>query len=159
MLTLFATLAVLPWLQGFEPAPASDLQARASFEDGITLVDHDRVVARAPGFTHQGSADDIEAVAIGEAWLGTPVLALVATSGGHNESTTWLTLYRIDKAALVPVWSGEVEHHEADTTRTGFVLVYPGGLVYRSPTGDIQLWRYDPDQKRFINRGMFAPEV
>ena len=158
MLEVFVTLAMLPWLHGFGPSSAGDRRVTATFQDGITLYDHDRVVAHAPGFTPQGSADEIVSLTVGDAWIGAPVLALAATSGGHNENTTWLTLYRLD--TLTPVWSGEVEHHEGTETREGLVLLYPGGMVYRTPNGDTQLWRFDPDQKRFINRGTFGvPEV
>ena len=168
---MLATLAVLPWLQGFDPAAVTDdgsgygtlelvtadQRVVASFDDGIQVLDRDdQVIARAPGFTPQGSADEVVALATGDVWIGKPVIALAATSGGHNESTTWLTLYRVERGALAPVWSGEVEHHEGHVTRTGVVLVYPGGLLYRSPDGDTQIWRFDPDRKRFINRTTFG---
>jgi hypothetical protein len=192
MLTILATLAALPWLQGFSPTAATDHGKRrvvaelaewlpaddrctadayggleleaggqrvlASFAQGLVVLDQDRhAVARAPAFTCQGSADELVALAAGDAWIGTPVLAVAATSGGRNESTTWLTLYRAGD--LAPLWTGEVEHHEGSVTTTGVVLLYPGGLVYRSPDGTTQMWRFEPDQRRFINRGEFNPSV
>jgi hypothetical protein len=168
---MLALIAALPWLVGFEPSAQTehgsgyaevelvtgDQRIVASFERGIVVFDHDQPKLQAPGFTRQGSADEILAVATGDAWIGTPVLALAATSGGHNENTTWLTLYRLD--TLAPVWSGEVERHEDHVTRTGVVVLFPGGLVYRSPDGAMQTYRFDKDQNRYINRGSFGPEV
>jgi hypothetical protein len=187
---MLTVLALLPWLQGFEPTAATEHGRRevvaelaewqpaddsctastygglelatdtgrvlASFTQGLLILDRDRhAIARTPAFTCQGSADELVALAAGDAWIGTPVLALVATAGGHNESTTWLTLYRASD--LAPLWSGEVEHHEGSVTTTGVIMLYPGGLVYRSPAGGAQVFRFDPDQHRYISRGEFAP--
>jgi hypothetical protein len=201
MLSLLATIASLPWLQGFEPASVTDRPTRgvldelaewqpaddrcvataygglevvadlapapgdervlASFSQGIVVLDRDRhALAQAPGFTCQGSADELEAIAVGEAWIGTPVIALAATTGGRNESSTWLTMYRIgDAGALVPVFSGEVEHHAGRSTRTGVVMVFPGGLVYRAPNGTTSVYRYEKDAGRYVDRGVFGPVV
>lgn len=192
MLTLFATLVAMPWLQGFaetattdhptkgavaeltewQPPEArctaaaygafeltvGDQRVLASYTQGIVVLDkqHD-AVAHAPPFTCQGSADDIVALEVGDAWIGAPVLAFAATTGGKNESITWVTLYRLGD--LVPVFTGVVERHEGRRTRTGVVLVYPGGLIYQPPTGPSQVWRYDDDQHRFINTGEFQPNA
>ena len=192
MLTLFAALVAMPWLQGFAPSATTDEPSKAavaeltewqppeekcsasayggfaltvddqrvlaSYTQGIVVLDKDRnAIAHAPPFTCQGSADEIVALAMGDAWIGTPVLAFAATTGGKNENITWLTLYRASD--LAPVFTGVVERHEGRRTRTGIVLVYPGGLLYQPPTGGPQLWRYDPDQHRFINTGEFQPNV
>lgn len=201
MLTLLATIASLPWLQGFEPAAVADRPARgvldelaewqpaddkcvaaayggleltadvtnapgdervlASFTQGIVVLDRDHhAIARAAGFTCQGSSDELEAIAVGDAWIGMPVIALAATSGGRNESSTWLTLYRVgDNGELAPVFAGEVEHHAGRATRTGVVMVFPGGLVYRAPDGKTSVYRYDQDAGRYLDRGAFGPAV
>jgi hypothetical protein len=193
MLTLVATLAAMPWLQGFSPSattvqpskgavaeltewqPAEDQcsasayggfeltvddqRVLASYTQGIVVLDNNKnAVAHTPPFTCQGSADDIVALQAGDAWIGTPVLAFAATTGGKNESITWLTLYRMSD--LAPVFTGIVERHQGQRTRTGIVLVYPGGLLYQPPTGAPQVWRFDADQHRYINTGEFmAPNA
>jgi hypothetical protein len=201
MLTLFATIAAMPWLQGFEPAAVADHPTRGvvdelaewqpiddqcvagkyggleltselapaagdervlgSFAQGVVVLGADgHLIARSQAFTCQGSADELVSLAAGDAWIGSPVLALAATSGGKNENTTWLTLYRVaGKGELAPIWSGEVEHHQGHVTTSAVVLVYPGGLLYQSPSGVTQIWRFDPDQHRYINRGAFGPSV
>ncbi len=201
MLALLATIAALPWLQGFEPAAVSDRPTRgvldelaewqpadeqcvstayggleviadlapapgdervlASFSQGLVVLDRDRnAIARAPGFTCEGSADGLEAIAVGDAWIGTPVIALAATAGGRNESTTWLTLYRVgDGGELVPVFTGEVERHVGRATRTGVVMLFPGGLVHRTPSGATSVWRYEPEAGLYLDRGSFGPSV
>ncbi|MGE5185007.1 MAG: hypothetical protein ACM31C_23220 [Acidobacteriota bacterium] len=201
MLSTLATIAALPWLQGFEPAAVTDRPTRgvldelaewqpaedrcvaaayggleviadltpapgdervlASFSQGLVVLDRDRhLISRAPGFTCQGSADELEAMAIGDAWIGEPVIALAATAGGHNESVTSLTLYRVgDAGALVPVFTGEVERHVGRATRTGIVMVFPGGLVYRAPNGTTSVWRYDEAAGRYVDRTVFGPVV
>lgn len=195
MMLLLASLAALPWLQGFEPAASSDHGSAqveqqlasfdedstapcvssayggleltadvapaegdetvlASFTHGLVVLGADHhLVARAPGFTCQGSADDLIAVAAGDAMIGTPVIALAASSGGHNESITWLTLYRVGEAGkLVPVFTGMVERHLEHATRTGVVMLFPGGLIYRPPVGNTQIWLYDRDAGHYIEQ-------
>jgi hypothetical protein len=200
MLSLIASAAVLPWLQGFQPmgvadhgsqavvaelddwrpagsddrcvAPAygglqlvadvspvpGDERVIASFEQGIVVLDHGgSAIARAPGFTCTGSADELVALAAGDAWIGQPVLALAAVAGGHAETATSLTLYRVGtEGDLVPIFTGEVEHRLRERTESGAVWLFPGGLLYRSPGGDPQLWRYDPEAGRYVDHGSFA---
>jgi len=190
MLTLFATLVAMPWLQGFAPDATTDHPTKgavaelaewqpaeercaasayggfalafgeqrvlASYTQGIVVLDKNKnAVAHAGPFTCQGSADEILALEAGDAWIDTPVLAFAATTGGKNESVTWLTLYRASD--LAPLFTGVVERHEGRRTRTGVVLVYPGGLLYQPPAGAPQVWRFDPDQHRYINTGEFTP--
>jgi hypothetical protein len=193
MLTLLATIASLPWLQGFEPVAETDHATRgvvdelaewqpadercvasayggfelvagtervlASFTQGLVVLDRDRhAIAHAPGFTCQGSADELVALAAGDAWIGTPLIAAAVTVGGKNESVTWLTLYRLgDDDELVPVFTGAVERHLGRTTRTGVVMVFPGGLVYRQPSGATSVWTYDHERGRYIDHGGSPP--
>lgn len=123
----------------------------ASFSQGIVVLDDDRqVIAEAPGFECTGSQDELVGIAAGDAWIGTPVIALAATTGGRNESLTWLTLYRVgDHGQLLPVFTGEVEHHVGHATRTGTVTVIPGGLIYVDPEGGASLWFYDRHDGRY----------
>jgi len=199
MLTLFATIASLPWLQGFEPVAVTDQATRgvvdelaewqpadercvanaygglelvanlapstgdervlASFTQGVVVLDRDRhAIAHSPGFTCQGSADELVALAAGDAWIGTTLIAAAVTVGGKNESVTWLTLYRLgDDYELVPVFTGAVERHLGHTTRTGVVMMFPGGLVYRQPSGATSVWTYDHDRGRYVDHGGTPP--
>lgn len=132
------------------PAPGTET-VLASFSQGVAVLDRDgRLVARAPGFACAGSADELVAVAAGDAWIGHPVIALAATTGGHAESLTWLSLYRVAGGELVPVFTGVVEEHDGRRTRTGAVLVAPGGLIYQAPAGDTSVWSYDPARGRYV---------
>lgn len=132
---------------------AGDDTVLASYTQGIVVLDRDHhAIARAPGFTCRGSADELIGLAAGDAGIATPVLALAATSGGHNESFTWLTLYRVDGAQLVPAFTGVVERHEGHTTQTGTILLFPGGLVYRPPGGTTSVWLYDAATGRYVQQ-------
>ena len=120
-------------------------QILASYTQGLVMLDHDRhLMAQTPGFPCGGSADELVGLEIGDAWIGTPLIALGATIGGRNENRTWLALYRVgDNGELVPTFVGEVERHTGHTTCTGTVTIIPGGLVYTDPDGSATLWIYD----------------
>jgi hypothetical protein len=168
----------LPWLQGFflaatvdeganrveadlTDAPGNEI-VEASFSEGITVRDAEgHVLAKAPGFEPSGgSADDIDGLAIGDAQIGTPVLVLAATTGGHNESVTWLTIYRVaNSGELQPVFTGEVERHAGRTTKTGTVTVVPGGIIYQGPRGDRSIWLYDESVGRYVQRDQDRPSA
>ena len=168
----------LPWLQGFflaasvsgdanrveadlADAPGNEI-VEASYTEGIIVRDAEgHVLAHAPGFDPSGgSADDIDALAVGDAQIGTPVLAVAATTGGHNESMTWLTLYRVaNSGELQPMFSGEVERHAGRTTTTGTVTVIPGGLIYQTPKGVRSVWLYDESLGRYIERDQDRPST
>lgn len=187
MLALLATLASMPWLQGFDAATiadrgrpatdevdatcvasaygdleltadvasaAGDESVVASFTRGITVFDRNhRPIAHAQGFVCQGSADELVAMAVGDASIGAPVIALAASTGGHNDSATWLTLYRVGAhGELVAMFSNIVERHKGHATRTGVVTLVPGGLIYRPPVGNPSFWRYDRDAGRYIEQ-------
>jgi hypothetical protein len=127
----------------------------ASFSQGVFVLDESRhLVAQAPGFSCNGSADELVALAQGDAWVGTPLVALAATTGGHAESATWLSLYRVGEGGtLEPVFTGTVERHEGRRTTTGVVTIVPGGLIYRAPEGGTSVWIYDG--KRYVEQGNF----
>jgi hypothetical protein len=126
----------------------------ASYTQGIFVLDDERhLLAQAPGFGCRGSSDELVGIAAGDAAIGVPLVVLAATSGGHAENVTWLTLYRVtDDGVLQPVFVAEVERHEGATTRTGTVTLIPGGLVYRDPIGSVGLWIYDPERGRYVEQ-------
>jgi hypothetical protein len=135
-------------------SPVSDgaEQILASYSQGIFVLDGTRhLIAQAPAFVCEGSADELVALAAGDAGIGTPIVALAATQGGHAENVTWLTLYRVaDNGELRPVFVGEVERHEGDSARTGVVKLVPGALVYRDTHGSLGMWLYDSGLGRYV---------
>jgi hypothetical protein len=135
-----------------EVSPAPGLETvLASFTQGVLVLDAGAaLLALALPLGCQGSADELGAIAAGDARIGQPVIALAVTAGGHRRSATWLVLYRVAGAAVVPLWSGIVEDHTEDRTRAGEVTLLPGALVYRAPSGVRTLWSYDPDEGRYV---------
>jgi hypothetical protein len=133
----------------------------ASYTQGVFVFDHDRhLLAQAQPLPCEGSADELLAIAAGDASIGVPLIALAATSGGHRENITWLTLYRVaNDGVLQPVFTGEVERHEGDTARTGVVTLVPGGLVYRDTRGSIGLWLYDAGRGRYVEQFTVRPNA
>jgi hypothetical protein len=201
-LLLPATLAALPWLQGFfAPTGATETASQdaveelaewrqpdaacigtlygglsltadvaagegeervlASYTQGLVVLDRENhLIAQAPGFPCEGSADELVALAAGDGGVGTPIVALAATSGGHAESATVLTLYRVaNSGELQPVFIGEVERHADHTTQTGTVTLIPGGLVYRDTSGTLSLWVYDTELGRYVQQLSTRPMV
>jgi hypothetical protein len=139
------------------PAPGSE-EVLASYTQGVLVLDAaGRVIASAPAPGCQGSADDLDAIAVGDAQLGGPVIALAATGGGHHESSTWLGLYRVVDGAVVPIFAGVVEDRAGDRTRTGEVTLLPGALLYRAPSGAQTLWLYRPEQHRYVQEALVLP--
>jgi hypothetical protein len=124
---------------------ANGTRVLASYSQGVFVLDGSRhLVAKAPGFECNGSSDELVALAQGNAWIGAPVIALAASSGGRAESVTWLSLYRVgENGKLEPVFTGAVERHGEHQTKTGVVTIVPGGLIYRAPDGATSLWTWD----------------
>lgn len=135
------------------PTPGRE-RILASYSQGVFVLDHDRhVLAQATGFSCQGSSDELVAIAAGDAAIGTPLVALAATTGGRAESATYLTLYRVSGGGeLQPVFIGEVERHANQQTRTGMVTIIPGGLIFVDPAGTVSLWIYDPEIGRYVEQ-------
>ena len=132
-----------------------DTRIIASYSQGVFVLGKDRhLLARAPGLACAGSADELVALEAGDAWVGTPLIALAATTGGRAESVTQLLLYRVaDDGTLQPVFTAPVERHAEHQTRTGTVTVVPGALIYRAPEGTTSIWVYDG--KHYVEQGSF----
>jgi hypothetical protein len=142
------------------PAPGNE-RVLASYTQGVFVLDaHRSVLAQAPGNECEGSADELVAIAAGDGAIGVPLVALAATTGGRNESLTWMTLYRVGEGGtLAPVFVGEVERRLDRTTRTGTVTLIPGGLVYRHPAGVTSLWTYDGWLGRYVEQLTTRPSA
>ena len=132
-------------------APGNE-QILASYTQGVFVLDREgHLLAQSQPWECEGSSDELVALAAGDAAIGTPVVALAATSGGRAENVTLLTMYRVSNGGeLQPIFSGEVERHEGETTRTGIVTLIPGGLVYRDPQGSVGMWLYDAELGRYV---------
>ena len=133
----------------------------ASYTQGVFVFDHDNhLLAQAQGLPCEGSADELVALAAGDAAIGVPLVVLAATAGGRAESVTQLTMYRVGNGGeLQPVFSGEVERHEGRTTRTGTITLVPGGLIYRDPSGSLGLWLYSAELGRYVELFTNRPNV
>lgn len=130
----------------------------ASYTQGLLVLDAGgRLIAAAEAPGCQGSADDLEAIAAGDAYIDGPVIALAATSGGHRESSTWLGLYRVVRGTLATVFVGVVEEHADGQSRAGDVTLLPGALLYRAPSGAQTLWVYHPEQHRYEETALVLP--
>jgi hypothetical protein len=127
----------------------------ASYTQGVFMFDTGgQLEAQVPGFPCNGSADELVSLAIGDAFIGAPVVALAATSGGKAENITWLSLYRVSKTGtLDPLFMGTVERHEDHETHTGTVTLIPGGLIYHTPEGTTSVWIFDGT--RYVQQGSF----
>ena len=142
--------------------PAGLETVLASFTQGVLVLDAKaRLIASAMPLACEGSADEFVGLAVGDAHVGEPVIALAVTMGGHREAATWLVLYRVAVAdgVVAPIFAGVVEDRTSDQTRTGDVTLLPGALVYRAPSGVRTLWTYDLAQHRYVQLGLGAPGV
>lgn len=130
----------------------------ASFTQGVLVLDaNGKLLASATAPKCQGSADEIEAIAAGDAHIDGPVIALAVTTGGHREAATWLVLYRVIGGVVEPVFSGAVEEYVGDQTRIGAVTLLPGALLYLAPSGAETLWTYSAEQGRYTQLVLVAP--
>jgi hypothetical protein len=124
-----------------------------SYQLGVVVVDsHDRVIARRGPFETAGSADSIVAVAIGDAGLTGPVLAVASQAGGHRESTVTLSLLRLaEHGTFATAFEQPIETHAGDDTHAGTLVFAPGGLTYRAPeTGTAVRFVFDPKRSQYV---------
>lgn len=142
-----------------EVAPARGAEeVLASYTQGVLVLDAaGQLVASATAPVCQGSADEIDAIAAGDAHIDGPVIALAVTTGGHRASTTWLVLYRVAGGVVAPVFSAAVEEHADGRTRSGEVTLLPGALLYRTPAGRQTLWTYSVEQQRYEELALVVP--
>lgn len=121
----------------------------ASYSGGIAVFDReDRLLLETSGYSCEGSLDELEVIAIGDAH-GRRVLAIAATTGGHRETITWLSLFRTG-TTLEPTFTAVVEKRVDRRVERGWVYMLPDGLVYKRPGGDPRLWTLDPGTQMYI---------
>lgn len=116
----------------------------ASYAQGITVFDREnRVIAATPGYRCTGTADSIDFLVAGSAW-GHPTIAVVATSGGHRETDTWISLFRIGRHhRLEATFAGTVETRRGELVERGQIVMLPEALLYRPPGGQPSLYLYE----------------
>lgn len=131
----------------------------ATLTGGIRVVGAEGdLLASSPGYPCAGSADELEALAVGTVF-GERTIALVFTTGGRREQATWLGLYRIGFAGEIdPLFAGVVETREDGIVRTGSITFIPGALIYRPPAHRDSLWVFDPVVHTYTPRGPFVHE-
>ena len=150
----FGGLAIMADVAGGRGAE----EVLASFTQGVLVLDaNGKLLASATAPKCQGSADEIEAIAAGDAHIDGPVIALAVTTGGHREAATWLVLDRVIGGVVEPVFSGAVEEYVGDQTRIGAVTLLPGALLYLAPSGAETLWSYSAEQGRYTQLVLVAP--
>ncbi len=113
----------------------------ASYAHGVIVTNAEgKTVATAPGYPCFGTADELEVVAVGRSW-GTPMIALVLTTGGRRETMTWVGFYRPGRhGQLEATFSGAVEKYEDGVVRRGRITLLPGALIHQDPSGVTVLW-------------------
>jgi hypothetical protein len=155
--TAYGGFAVTAEVTAEAPGPETVL---ASFTQGVLVLDAKaKLVASAMPLLCEGSADELVGLAVGDAHVGEPVIALAVTMGGHREAATWLVLYRVADGVVAPIFAGVVEDYTNDQRRAGDVTLLPGTLVYRAPSGLRTLWIYDTVQHRYVQLGLGTPGV
>ena len=132
----------------------------ASLSQGVLVLDaRAALIAAAMPLACEGSADEVDGIAAGDAHIEGPVIALAVTTGGHRESVTRLVLYRVAEGVIAPIFTGIVSVHTGDQTRAGEVTLLPGALVYRAPSGARALWTYDAAQHRYVPPVIRPPDA
>lgn len=155
--TAYGGLAVTAEVAAEAAGPETVL---ASFTQGVLVFDAKaRLIASAMPLSCEGSADELVGLAVGDAHVGEPVIALAATMGGHREAATWLVLYRVADGVVAPIFAGVVEDYTSDQSRIGDVTLLAGALVYRAPSGVRTLWIYDTAEHRYVRLGLGTPGV
>ena len=131
----------------------------ASFSHGTVVKDREgQVIASAPGYPCEGTADELTVLAAGRAF-GDPTIVLAVTTGGHREQLTWLGLFRVGyHGRLEAVFAGVVEEREDGVVRTGTITILPGAILHRTPDGDTEFWVFDREGGIYVPRGSIARE-
>lgn len=135
--------------------PAGREKIWVSLAHGIAVFDAGgQLVTETPGYPCNGTADELEAVAVGNAF-GAPTLAIAATSGGHRERTTWISLLRVGPdRALDTAFTGAVVERDGETVAQGAIVLLPNALLYRAPRAEKPtFWIFDPVARAYLVPG------
>jgi hypothetical protein len=126
----------------------------ATYSSLVVLDATGHLVARGRGFDPTGSADELLGVAVGDAMLDTPVIAVSARVGGRREHEVWLRLYRVGASgSLERVFAAVTEEHDEEDA-IGSVTLVSGGLVYKAPRGSTKdRWTFDAAAGRYRYAG------
>jgi hypothetical protein len=141
----------------------ADVAPAEGAETIVVALGHGVVVRAANGDTLAtaplacgGSADDLVAIAVGDAGTGTPVIAVVATVGGRREATTSVVLYgvvdRDGEVALERQLAAPIEVRDGERVATGDVAIVDGAIVHDRPRGPRTRWAFDAGRGRYVRR-------
>jgi hypothetical protein len=124
--------------EGRETIRATISQVRVSDAKGA-------VIATAPAFAPVGSADEVVGIRMTHG-----LIAVTTTLGGHRESTSLTSLYRLDGRDLTCVFSAPIVEVEDDARSEGMLLVLPTTLIYRAPHAELaKLFTFDAASRRY----------
>ena len=137
--------------------PAGAETVVASAAHGVVVFDAEGRRIGAVAFPCGGSADSIDALAVGEAGVGAPVIAVIATSGGRRETTTRVELLAFRESGLERLFAGAIEAHDGDAGKSGEVRIAPPGLIHRDPSGVVTTLRADAWSHRFVTEPAAPP--
>ncbi|MDQ3365682.1 MAG: hypothetical protein M3680_09680 [Myxococcota bacterium] len=126
----------------------------ASYSGGLVVTDAEHhVLARGAGYPCEGSADELDTLAVGGAY-GHRTVVIAATAGGRRETATWVGLFRPGfGGALDPVFTGEVERRVGDVVERGNIWLVPDGLLHQPPGGPTSYWPFDPVGHAYVPYG------
>jgi hypothetical protein len=117
-----------------------------SLARGVVVFDREgQLVAETPGYACEGSADELEAVAAGDAY-GAATIVIAATSA-------WISMLRVGDRQLDAVFTGTVETRDGATAKRGAIVLLPNALIYRHPEGKPALWVFDPRARAYLLPG------
>jgi hypothetical protein len=133
------------------PAATTDV-VLATFDRVIVVDAGGATIADAStGFPCVGSSDRLDTLAIGDARLDRPVIAIAATSGTETETTTRVALFQLDaERALIELFSGDVIAREGVDRWYGEVTISGATLVYRPPGDPASTWTFDRHLGRYV---------
>jgi hypothetical protein len=132
-------------------APAAGAETiLASSAHGVVVIGGDDEPLGAVAFPCGGSGDEVVALAVGDAGVGAPVIAVVVTTGGRAETTTRIELLGFRGDRLVRLFAGPIETRDGDAIASGQLRVTERGLVHRRPDGRITVWQADPWTRAYV---------
>lgn len=130
----------------------------ASYAGGIAVFDAEAMrLAGTPGYPCAGSADELEVLAVGNAF-GVPTVAAepdpVQAEPRHRFAPA---SGRQHGGRLEAVFAGAIEHRDGDRVLRGNVTLLPKALLHREPTGEVILWTWDDGAGVYVPRPALEP--
>lgn len=130
-------------------APSEGRETIRATISQVTVTDaKGAVIGQAPAFAPVGSADEVVGIRLIE--MAPRTIAVTTTLGGHRESTSLVSLYRLDGRDLDCVFSAPIAEVEDDARSEGALFVLPTTLLYRAPRAELaKLYAFDAAARRY----------